>query len=199
MATKRKQKKSRPTGRGVPFRNPKKAILVVCEGEKTEEQYFNDMRRIERLHSAKVKVVARGEPRSIIDFAKTQAKEFEIIVCIYDCDNRAKYKNYNIEARDNDFALGVSNPCFELWCLLHYTDQTAAIESRKAISGLKEHLPQYEKKMGGIYAALQKRQKQAMTRAGKLREMHKKNKAYSYSNPCTTVDEIVQLLLDLRD
>jgi len=41
----------------------------------------------------------------------------------------------------------VSNPCFELWALLHFQDQTAYLVREKVRSLLKKHLPGYRKSL----------------------------------------------------
>ena len=48
-------------------------------------------------------------------------------------------------ALDNDIALAISNPCFELWPLFHFADQRAHIERAKLRSQLQKHLPEYDK------------------------------------------------------
>lgn len=47
-------------------------------------------------------------------------------------------------ARDNDIQLAVSNPCIELWLLLHFKD-TGAIDCKNLLKLLKTHIPQYDK------------------------------------------------------
>lgn len=58
--------------------------------------------------------------------------------------------------------LAISNPCFELWALLHFQEQRAHIERHDAQSRLAVHMPGYDKaldypKMRDTYRAAVKR------------------------------------------
>ncbi len=46
-----------------------------------------------------------------------------------------------------------SNPCLELWFLLHYVDQKSEISSTQCLTTMKRHLPKYKK--GEICTSLQ--------------------------------------------
>ena len=47
-----------------------------------------------------------------------------------------------------------SNPCLELWYLLHFVDQKTEISSEQCLVAVKKHLPNYKK--GEVNGALQK-------------------------------------------
>jgi hypothetical protein len=49
------------------------------------------------------------------------------------------------QARANGIKLAISNPCFELWALLHFQDQSADLSRQAARRQLKHHIPEYEK------------------------------------------------------
>jgi hypothetical protein len=66
---------------------------------------------------------------------------------VFDIDDHPNVTTAKQLAIDNDVALAVSNPCFELWALLHFSDQRAHIERDKLQSQLQRHLPGYDKEL----------------------------------------------------
>ncbi len=90
---KRKAKNSKELQRRASRRDPYKKILIVCEGEKTEPKYFEDIREYYRLNTVNVEV--RGDcgsdPMSVVNFAKQRFREekdagdpFEQVYCVFD-------------------------------------------------------------------------------------------------------------------
>lgn len=80
--------------------------------------------------------------------AKSRRDEFlayDEVWCVFDVDEHPHLHDARQQARDNGIDLAVSNPCFELWALLHFQDHTAHIERADARRRLKRHLPGYEK------------------------------------------------------
>lgn len=70
--------RQRRSGRRPPFRDPKPIILIVCEGEKTEKQYFLGFDRACRNSRVKVKVAKEhGVPRTLVEIAKEYKREAE--------------------------------------------------------------------------------------------------------------------------
>lgn len=69
-------------------------------------------------------------------------------------------------ARDNKLELAVSNPCFELWLLLHF-QECPGMQHRDVVRRmLKEHVPGYDKKVE--YRVFQSGYQDAETRAERL-------------------------------
>jgi len=129
----------RPRGRRP--RPARRAVLIVCEGLNTEPRYFD--RLVRGLGLAATVVVeiygAPGctDPQGLVDFAlakvldrKRQAKddltkaEFEEVWVVFDVEHPANGRQAAIPgavgaARSGDVSLGVSNPSFEVWYILH--------------------------------------------------------------------------------
>lgn len=81
-----------------PRREPYDRVLIVCEGEKTEPNYFSDLKDHYRLSNANIAVTrADGtDPLSIVRTAKNlQAKEhrqgdrYDRVYCVFDRDRHA--------------------------------------------------------------------------------------------------------------
>jgi len=52
---------------------PYDIVLIVCEGEKTEPNYFNELKKAFRLSNTNIKIVGRGaDPLSVVNFASNQ-------------------------------------------------------------------------------------------------------------------------------
>jgi len=100
-----RQSRTRPEsalGRGRRTRPPRECILIVCEGEQTEPNYFNSLWRHIRLKTVDVKVVGQGaEILGVIDAAiqlrderENEAKDsiqtapFDEVWCVVDTECR---------------------------------------------------------------------------------------------------------------
>lgn len=164
-----------------PTREPKRRILIVCEGEETERGYFKAFQhevRNPRVHVA----VARetGAPATVVQIAMRLKREAEDearaqrdenlrwdeVWGVFDVDEHPNLEATQNLARENGISVAISNPCFELWALLHFQDQSAHIERGKAQAGLRRHLPAYEKALN--FAKLHPGYSEAMRRAQAL-------------------------------
>ncbi len=129
----------------IDLRNVKKKIFIVCEGDKTEYRYFegiknhskelgiNDLVAIIPLYKEQ-ESKGISHPAGLIKLAIDKKASFDNDNIFYDEEidkflivfdrDREDFKEYNdfIAKYKNDFMLGVSNPCFEIWLLLHHED-----------------------------------------------------------------------------
>ena len=122
-------------------------ILIICEGQKTEPLYFEEIKQFRRLQTANVKVT-QGEygtsPLQIVKFAEDEClrtKKWEDVYCVFDRDEHQHFNNalQRVNALNNKyknefkqsikFTAIPSIPCFELWLLLHFI--TVAQESHR--------------------------------------------------------------------
>lgn len=144
-----------------PHRNPGKTVLIVCEGKKTEPNYFHEIRKSRRLSSLTIEIVpgdiSGTHPKSIIGYAKElRAKrkkdglEFEKTWCVFDRDDHEKIHEAFDQAKANNILVAFSNPCFELWFLLHFRYHSAHIHRDNLMPLLKGHFPNYDKNMEGF-------------------------------------------------
>lgn len=114
-------------------RDVKKIYVIATEGEKTEPKYFNDLKALYRNPLVHVEVLKRqnsaSSPNRVINvlnkfkslYELKQADELWILI---DKDNWGN-RNLSITAaqcRQKKYYLAVSNPCFEVWLLLHLRD-----------------------------------------------------------------------------
>ena len=196
-------------------------ILIVCEGTKTEPAYFKQIKQEQRLASTNLKVLpGRGtSPLQVVEHAEKLFKEgflgqnipmgnFDRVYAVFDRDSHSKY----IKALDkietlnnklkNDNKIKVpfiaipSNPCFELWLLLHFEDVTALFDCKMANTKLKSHFSSYKKSSNDVFERTKSNLDKACKRAAKL---NKKSNKHSRGEPFTYINELVNLLRNLKN
>lgn len=134
---------------GPPQRRPSKAavlldLLVFVEGLRTEDAYLTYWRR---QYRDKVLIEIdpfRGGPLQLVQKA-VEAKRLEAreakrghgrphnqIWCVFDRDEHPNFASAVDLANRNEINLAISNPCIELWFILHFEDRTAYIERQPA-------------------------------------------------------------------
>ena len=166
------------------FINP--TFFVFCEGE-TEEQYICYLRSKYRLPIIIDAKIAGNRITStyIGNYKKAKMNHpKDKTFLMYDLDVPEMLIKLQ---KIRDAVIISSNPCFELWFLLHYQDQKAEISSSECTSKLIEHHKIYKK---GIIDCKLK---------GKLDEKHDKalhraKKLNIHCNPSTQVYRLIECL-----
>ena len=130
----KKPKGGRPK-RVVGKRETKKVVRVLAEGSVTERQYLSKFAR--RHREVHLDWGACGMvPLSLVQRARTDQRisprDFDEIWCVFDVDEHPNLAQALNEARQSDISVALSNPCFELWLILHYEDHTAPIDRHDA-------------------------------------------------------------------
>ncbi len=181
-------------------RAAKQHILIVCEGQKTEPNYFKSF----PVSAAEVKVFGDGfNTKSLVLYAKKLVKEaikeglpYNQVWCVFDKDSCNK-ENFNAAiqmAKSSGFKAVYSNEAFELWYVLHFEYLHAGIDRTQYIKKLTAHLQKpYRKNSTEMYDILFGKQSIAIKHAKKLMAIHAKSTPAD-SNPLTTVYELVEVL-----
>ena len=130
--------------RRVAFRDPLPRILILVEGEKTEVIYLEGVCRALRLTSVRIKGPA-GVPKTMVETAASKKNDFEEIWCVFDVDIHPRLDEALIQARDNEIKVALSNPCFEIFLILHFELYTRPCDRDIAQRHLKIHIPDYDK------------------------------------------------------
>ena len=188
-----------------PFRDPKRLIVILCEGRETEWNYFQAIRSKKRRCNAKIEIIPGDKfganPKNMLEHALKIKKKDEPddIWLVLDHDNRSKINEIIQEMKNAGFNVALSNPCFELWFLLHYSNSSSNLTSEQAKNELKKkYINDYDKSMSGIYSILKPHQRSAMFAAEQLRKYHLDNNNDEMSNPSTNVDKLVSFLESLE-
>jgi RloB-like protein len=173
-------------------RAPYERLLIVCEGEKTEPHYLQEIKNEYRLSTANVQVwpSEKGtESTQVIEFAEElfhdgdrqkgiEPRSFDRVITVFDRDDHATYHNalakssaLDAKRLKNDlkepvhFEAVASVPCFELWLLLHFEDVQTPTRRDEVYKRLKVHLPIYDKAQGGHWAKTKNKLEIAVQRA----------------------------------
>jgi hypothetical protein len=195
-------------------RPPYERLLIVCEGKKTEPLYFEDVRIQGRVPSAHIKIVHSElgtEPIQVVESAEAEfynaERRFDRVFAVFDRDEHLTYEPAlkkavaldqqlrNDEKRRIHFTAVPSVPNFEIWLLLHFEDIQAFGHRSEMITRLRQHIPDYEKGLRGIYALTEEHLPVATERAVRLRARFD---ALPGDDPFTAVDELVALMRTIR-
>lgn len=159
MGSNRRNRKRREA-RGPAIRSPRRLLLVVCEGKVTEPSYIRGFVRKARNATVEVRIHdERGDPRRLVEMAKRENEQarararrhedellaYDEVWCVFDRDQHERFADACQMARDNQLELAVSNPCFELWLLLHFRDSPGAQHRHRLQKMLGKLLPGYDK------------------------------------------------------
>lgn len=176
-------------------------FLIVCEGEKTEPNYFNWLRTNWKLKSSDVHITGKsGDPLGVIRTAismKSAAKgknKYDQVWAVFDRDNfsNARLGQAFLEARNEGIFVAFSNESFELWYLLHYNLRETSIGRKELCDELSELFGEkYEKSSRKIFTKLKLHMKKAVTHAKYLVSSRPNEKA-PQSNPYTGVYLLVE-------
>jgi len=192
--------------RRVGTRPTYRSFLIVCEGTETEPNYFEQFRAVVRF--AKISVRGLGkDPATIVHKAKGHcAKEearrgsaFDEVWCVFDVDDFGEVVNAAVRAaKDAGFQVACSNPCIELWFLLHFHDQREAITRDQLFARLSSCLKrEYSKTDPDLFALLYDHRAAAVQRAEKLVASYSERSGglnLAVHNPVTKVHELVEAL-----
>ena len=186
-------------GRKSQAREPHPTVLIVCEGAETEPGYFKAFRRAHGIHA---QVTVCGEecgshPKSVVDYAAKEMRRarrdgipFERTWCVFDRDEHGEIPAALDRAKALGICVALSNPCFELWYLLHFAPySTGYIARDDAQTKVREFIPGYHKSMR-VFDALPDRGK-ALEDAARLRRHHQAANGTGFENPSTSVDLLV--------
>lgn len=132
--------------RRIPSRRMRRRVLIVCGGTRTELDYFDGLKQSRPNPSIEVKVLAKGvAPDQLVRHAKRVGGDYDELWCVVDTDEFDIAKAARL-ADELGVLLAVSNPCFELWLLLHFTDHQGRTASYKQlVPKLIRHVPGYDK------------------------------------------------------
>jgi hypothetical protein len=188
------------------FRDPKPTILVVSEGEVTEPEYLYGLRRAYRNLRVRIEVAQEhGVPMTLVRTAKEYKEEakaraahekddnlaYDSVWCVFDIDEHPAVGEAKEMARDNGIDLAISNPCIELWLLLHFRDNPGMQHRDRIKERLKEHVPKYDKHVD--YATYAPGYSQAVARAKKM-DQDAREAGEPHRNPTTGVYELTELI-----
>ncbi len=154
-------------------------FFVFCEGE-TEEAYIGLLKRLYRIPvEISPKIAGNRITRKYIKHT-LQSKPSDPkdkIFLLYDLDVPEMLAKLQAIP---DTILLASNPCFELWYILHYVNHTNAFSSEECIVKFEKLCREYKK--GKISCTLG-----AKLNEHKVKAIERAKKLIRYENPSTSV------------
>jgi hypothetical protein len=181
--------------RRVNVREIRQRFLIVCEGEKTEPNYFRSF----RVPKVVIDIQGLGRnPSSLVNKARKlkNQEDYDQIWCVFDRDSwtEADFNGAIRDAKVEGFGVAYSNQSFELWYILHFEFLNTGISRTDYIKRLSDLLGyEYQKNSEEIYDKIINRQTTAIKNAENLlKEYDSYNPASN--NPSTTVHLLVRAL-----
>lgn len=123
-------RKKRPLDRTVEHVSDTNLFIIATEGEKTEPLYFS-MKVFGENKKTQIKIIptedGSSSPKSVLDRLHKYAVEFQFgegdqfwLVIDRDRWETTNLRNVIELCRNSNYNVALSNPCFELWLLLHF-------------------------------------------------------------------------------
>ena len=208
--------------RKTKFKSKRKFYLIVCEGEKTEPNYFESLKSALPkgvLELTNIDINGTGKNTlTIINEVKKLRKKYEEkylrkidkVWAVLDKDsfpsknfNNAINKGENSKPKIN---CAWTNEAFELWYLLHFNYYNTGISRHQYQKLIEKEVNKasnrndfkYEKNSKEMYLILNKygSQENAIKNAKKLENLYF-DRSYSNHNPCTKVHNLINELIEL--
>ena len=133
-------------------REPKARFFLFCEGQNTEPAYFRAVRE-ELYGDVLLKIECGvGEPRTVAEKARERIRrkskdsfqKNDRVWAIFDRDEHQKFDEAVDIFQANGIGMARSNPCFELWLILHEREYDIPDGSRAAQRELAKLRPEYD-------------------------------------------------------
>ena len=187
-------------------------FLIVCEGKKTEPNYFKAFtERWSEVKEVNVKGCGCSTCQLINEAKKIQEKleherqvSFDRVWLVFDKDDFTDFNKAIEEAKKEKINCAWSNEAFELWYVLHFQYLVTGVDRKQYIEMIEDKVRkasknkkfEYKKNDVGFYQILQEHgdEEQAIKRAQKLRKIRGEKKNYAAHNPRTEVDLLVDEL-----
>jgi hypothetical protein len=201
----RRNREHRPA-RSIASREPRKRFLVVCEGKVTEPAYLHGLRRHFKGAIVELDIPSdHGVPLTLVQIAQRRKDEarglarrtgdefhaYDQVWCVFDIDEHPNVNDAKQLAGSQGIDLAISNPCFELWLVLHFRENPGMCHRHDAQAMTKTFIANYGKHVD--FAQLVVGYDDAVTRAQRLdREATEQDEAGR--NPTTGVYRLTQAI-----
>ena len=206
------------------FRSKRKYYLIICEGEKTEPNYFEGLKDdlpkgVLTAYQIDIEGTGRNT-QSLIDealrlksrYEDEHSRPIDRLWVVFDRDSfSAEEFNSAVQRCKNtkpEIGCAWSNEAFELWYLLHFHFYTHSMSRRDYQRLIEENLKplvgdgyRYLKNSIDMYELLKEHGNidDAIRNGKRLAETYVERQDYAVHNPCTMVWELVEELIDLKE
>ena len=197
-----------------PQREPKRRFVLFCEGAKTEPAYFAAIRRACSGAMIAVEIVrGPGAPMTVAEEATQEAKsrkrgrrgtdsfeEGDRIWAVFDRDAHPRFDDAVTLCERHGVKVGRSDPCFELWLILHQGDYNKPCSSQDAQRKLAQLRPEYDKdgtktpNCGELAGHVEEAEERAEAQLQRREE-----EGAPYGNPSTTVGRLTRAIREAAE
>lgn len=195
-------------------REPKRRFIIYCEGKNTEPAYFAALRRTCTNALIEVETIGvGGVPLTLAELAVERSRslglsrrsrkalsffeEGDQVWAVFDRDTHPNYNEAVTFCVQAGVGVARSNPCFELWLILHEEDYNKSNGSKAVQAHLKKLRPEYDPKGAKTpdCADLVERVEKAEDRAEK-QLIRRKEEGTPFGPPSTTVGHLTRAIRD---
>lgn len=190
-----------------PSREPKRRFVLVCEGAKTEPAYFAAIRRACLGALVGVETVPGvGVPMTVAERAVEEARtrkrgrakrdsfeEGDRVWAVFDRDAHPHFDEAVALCEGRGIGVARSDPCFELWLILHEREYDRPCSRGEAQTELARLRPEYDRRgaktvdCDDLVRRVEKAEERAETQ---LRRRTKERTPFG--NPSTTVGRLIR-------
>ena len=193
------------------FVEPKVEIVIACEGKVTEKNYLNRCKseygagmvslRWLPITGVPLTVVnaAVEERQRLVEQARKSKDSFDVfrVWAVFDRDAHPNVPEALRLAEQHGIDIAFSNPCFELWPLLHLEDYGGVDGRHKVQDRLRAKMPSYHHDHSPVvdFDAIKDEFPDAYRRAQFLNNA-RRDDGDAFGCPTTTVGELVKKIID---
>jgi hypothetical protein len=196
-----REQKISDIARRAPHRGSSTRILIVSQGTVTEPTYFDGLKDQENIGNYSVQVIQKAlDPIKLVQHAlKIPSYPKNDMVWVLfdkdDFDDEQIEQAIRLSKNDPKIICAYSNPCFDLWLLLHEQNVTHAIGRKDIYAQLKSKHPKYNERSHKVvlYKDVKHGVDNAINRARLLEKMHVNEG--TKPPPSTCVWRLVSMLL----
>ena len=193
--------------RGQTAREAKRGFVLVCEGRITEPRYFRAIRRARAGGGVAVQILEGvGVPMAVAKRAvatagngqnrgKKPAGSGDRIWAVFDRDSHPEYEEAVALCERHGVEVARSDPCFELWLILHIEQYDKACSNDDVQRRLEALRPEYGRRGAKTldFTALMDRVEKAEEHAA-AQLQSRRQEGNPFGNPSTTVGRLTRAI-----
>lgn len=206
-------RRSRKDSRGDPIaferrrsvRDRRRRFVLFCEGRNTEPGYFRAIRRFCAGGVVAIRIVqGLGVPMAVAERAADERRQLRArgadrggdrVWAVFDRDSHPEYEEAAALCERYGVEVARSDPCFELWLILHIEEYDKACGNSDVQRRLETLRPEYNRKGAKTldFTALMDRVEKAEERAA-AQLLSREQQGRPFGNPSTTVGRLTRAI-----
>lgn len=207
-----KKRRKERIGRRKPTRNPKVRFTLFCEGRKTEPQYFRALRSQYNGSLVSIQFGDKGRvpitlAEKALKFAKSARaergrsgrrnlfEELDQVWVVFDRDEHERFDEAVSLCEANRIGVARSNPCFEVWLILHMVDYDRQDDRHRVKDEFDRLLSEHGQGLATnvMWEKLTMEIEAAEKRGVKMNQ-RRRAEGQPYGRPSTTVGELTKAI-----